>query len=291
MYQLIEQNPRTRTHQQLCRLAEVPRSGYYRRTHSVEVLADPVRSELHHICCEYPRYGYRRVTKELHRRGILVNHKRILALMHKENLLCRRKRRFVHTTDSGHTLRVYPNLARALVVTHPNQLWVADITYVRLTRSFAYLAVILDAYSRRIIGWAISASLETKLSLEALRMALATRLVTSGLIHHSDRGVQYAASDYIALLKSKNIAISMSRKGNPYDNAKAESFMKTLKTEEVYLNDYTTLLDAKMNIERFIDQVYNHKRLHSSLGYRPPVEFEAQHLNPSTLTLENSVSV
>lgn len=290
MYRLIADTPRTMARQQLCQLAEVPRSGYYRRAYGAERVADPVRSELHDLCREYPRYGYRRVTKELHRRGMVVNHKRILALMHKENLLCRRKRRFVHTTDSGHTLRVYPNLTKALVVTHPNQLWVADITYVRLARGFAYLAVVLDAFSRRAIGWAVSTSLETKLSLEALQMALATRPASSGLIHHSDRGVQYAAGDYIALLKSKNIAISMSRKGNPYDNALAESFMKTFKMEEVCLNDYSTLLDARTNIEHFIDQVYNHKRLHSSLGYRPPVEFEAQLLNPSTLTLENTVS-
>lgn len=287
----MEHTPSTATRQRLCQLAEVPRSGYYRRQPQAERRADPVNDQLRHICAEYPRYGYRRVTKELHRQGLVVNHKRVLALLRKENLLCRRKRRFVHTTDSGHTLRVYPNLAKTLVVTHPNQLWVADITYVRLRRGFAYLAVILDAYSRRAIGWAVTGSLETTLSREALQMALATRLIPSGLIHHSDRGVQYAASDYIALLKSKNIAISMSRKGNPYDNALAESFMKTLKTEEVYLNDYATLLDAKMNIERFIDQVYNHKRLHSSLGYMPPVEFEALHLNPSTLTHDNFVSV
>lgn len=290
MYRLIEHTPTTMTRQQLCQLAEVPRSGYYRREQHPADGVDVMNDQIRCICAEYPRYGYRRVTKQLHRQGIVVNHKRVLALMRKGNLLCRRKRRFVYTTDSNHPLRVYPNLAKALVVTHPNQLWVADITYVRLRQGFAYLAVILDAYSRRAIGWAVRASLETKLSLEALQMALATRIILPGLIHHSDRGVQYASGDYVALLTSKNIAISMSRKGNPYDNALAESFMKTLKTEEVYLNDYTTLFDAQTNIEHFIEQVYNLKRLHSSLGYMPPVEFEAQYLNPSTLTYANSVS-
>lgn len=290
MYQLIEQHPRRVTHQRLCQLAEVPRSGYYRRKDPREPAPNTLKAHVHDICREYPRYGYRRVTKQLQRQGFMVNHKRILALMHKEHLLCRHKRRLVHTTDSRHALRVYPNLARTLTVTQPNQLWVADITYVHLQRGFAYLAVVLDAFSRRAVGWAVTDSLEAKLSLDALRMALATRAVSPGLIHHSDRGVQYAAGDYIALLTSKNIAISMSRKGNPYDNALAESFMKTLKTEEVYLNDYTTLSDAKINIEYFIEQVYNHKRLHSALGYLPPVEFEAQHLNPSTLTLDNFVS-
>jgi transposase InsO family protein len=170
-------------------------------------------------------------------------------------------------------------------------LWVADITYVRLAQGFAYLAVILDAFSRRAIGWAISAHIDTSLSLAALTMALTMRPVPAGLVHHSDRGVQYASSDYIALLTSKNIAISMSRKGNPYDNAKAESFMKTLKTEEVDLNEYSTLADAKDNIEHFLDVVYNHERLHSSLGYVPPAEFEATFMNPSTLTRNFRVSV
>ena len=176
------------------------------------------------------------------------------------------------------------------MVTRPNELWVADITYVRLLRGFAYLAVILDAFSRRAIGWDISMHIDTKLSLAALLMALETRHVVPGLVHHSDRGIQYASGDYVALLKSKNIVISMSRKGNPYDNAKAESFMKTLKSEEVSLNEYETFLDAKQNIEHFISLVYNNKRLHSSLGYQTPAEFEAHYINRSTLSEQNCVS-
>ena len=231
------------------------------------------------------------MTKELARRGTQVNHKRVLTLMRKENLLCRIKQRFVHTTDSRHGLPIYPNVARTLLVTRPNELWVADITYVRLLRGFAYLAVILDAFSRRAIGWAISMHIDTKLSLAALTMALETRSLVPGLVHHSDRGVQYASSDYVTLLKSKNIVISISRKGNPYDNAKAESFMKTLKSEEVSLNDYESFSDAKQNIEHFISLVYNNKRLHSSLGYQTPVEFEAHYINRSTLSQQNYVSV
>ena len=177
-----------------------------------------------------------------------------------------------------------------LLVTRPNELWVADITYVRLLRGFAYLAVILDAFSRRAIGWDISMHIDTKLSLAALLMALETRHVVPGLVHHSDRGIQYASGDYVALLKSKNIVISMSCKGNPYDNAKAESFMKTLKSEEVSLNEYETFLDAKQNIEHFISLVYNNKRLHSSLGYQTPAEFEAHYINRSTLSEQNCVS-
>lgn len=240
------------------------------------------------------RYGYRRVTAELHRRGCIINHKRILALMRKDNLLCLKKKRWLCTTNSSHAYRVYPNLARDVVLTHLNQLWVADITYVRLARQFVYLAVVLDAFSRRAIGWAVRLHLDTQLSLAALERALTMRTVSPGLIHHSDRGVQYAAGEYIDLLTKNHIAISMSRKGNPYDNAKAESFMKTLKHEEVLLNEYETLDDAHANIGRFIDKVYNTKRLHSSLGYRPPVEFKADFLhslNPHSSTLTNDQTV
>lgn len=279
------------TVQDRCRLVGVPRSNYYRQRNPEKTRPDGVIQKVHQICREYPRYGYRRVTKELARRGAQANHKRVLALMRQENLLCRMKRRFVHTTDSRHGLPIYPNLARTLTVTRLNELWVADITYVRLVRGFAYLAVILDDFSRRAIGWAISMHIDTKLSLAALTMALETRSVEPGLIHHSDRGVQYASSDYVALLKSKNIIISMSRSGNPYDNAKAESFMKTLKSEEVSLNEYETFLDAKHNIEHFISLVYNNKRLHSAIGYHTPAEFEAIFTNRSTLFQQNCVSV
>ncbi len=298
MHPLIDQiSPKVST-QHLCRLAGVSRCGYYRHLErrSTTEERDPARNQIQQICAEYPSYGYRRVSRELYRRGSCVNHKRVLALMRKENLLCRPRRRWVRTTDSSHSYRVYSNLAQTMVLTEPNQLWVADITYIRLVHGFAYLAVILDAFSRRAVGWALSSRIDTKLSLAALTMALDTRSVAPGLVHHSDQGVQYASSEYVALLVSKNITISMSRRGNPYDNALAESFMKTLKAEEVYLNEYNTLFDARLNIERFIDHVYNQKRLHSSLGYRPPVEFEALWLNktsinPSTLTQQKTVSV
>jgi transposase InsO family protein len=289
MYEHITHTTVDLSIQECCRLADVPRSSFYRQHGREKNQVDDILKEIRQICREYPRYGYRRVTKELGRRGAQANHKRVLALMHKENLLCRMKRRFVHTTDSQHGFPIYPNLARALTVTRPNELWVADITYVRLGRGFAYLAVILDAFSRRALGWAISMHINTQLSLAALSMALESRPIGPGLIHHSDRGVQYASSDYVALLKSKNIVISMSRKGNPYDNAKAESFMKTLKVEEVSLNEYETFLDAKINIEHFIGRIYNTKRLHSALEYQTPVEFEVHYNNRSTLSRQNCV--
>jgi putative transposase len=282
MYDLIEHTDSTLSVQERCRLAGVPRSGYYRQ-HNGQTRTDSVDQLIHQICREYPRYGYRRVTKELSRRGTPVNHKRVLALMRKGNILCRLRRRFVHTTDSQHHLPIYPNVARSLVVKRPNELWVADITHIRLIRGFAYLAIILDAFSRRAVGWAMSMHIDTNLSLAALTMALQTRSIVPGLVHHSDRGVQYASSQYVALLKSKNIVISMSRKGTPYDNAVAESFIKTLKSEEVSLNEYGTFSDAKQNIEHFINLVYNNQRLHSALGYQTPAEFEASFVNCSTL--------
>ena len=190
-------------------------------------------------------------------------------------MLCLRQRAFVRTTDSRHNLRVYPNLARELMLSNINQLWVADITYIRLLREFIYLAVLLDAFSRRCIGWAISRHIDTQLTLTALQMALRTRSIQPGLIHHSDQGVQYAATDYVAVLQEHKIEISMSRIGNPYDNAKAERFMRTLKYEEIYMNDYETLAEVRASIEHFIEAVYNRKRLHSAIGYRPPAEFEA----------------
>jgi len=234
-----------------------------------------LRSQIQTIALEMRAYGYRPITAELHRRGVSVNHKRVLRLLREDNLLCLRQRAFVRTTDSRHNLLVYPNLTRDLVLSNINQLWVADITYIRLLREFIYLAVLLDAFSRRCIGWAISRHIDTQLTLAALQMALNTRTIHSGLIHHSDRGVQYAAADYVAVLHDHKIEISMSRTGNPYDNAKAERFMRTLKYEEIYMNDYETLAEVRASIEHFIDAVYNRKRLHSAIGYRPPVEFEA----------------
>lgn len=233
-----------------------------------------LRDAIQRVAIDWPSYGYRMITAELHRRGYVANHKRVLRLMREDNLLCLRRRSFVTTTDSNHSLCVYPNLAAGMTLTNINQLWVADITYIRLLREFIYLAVVLDAFSRRCIGWALERCMTTDLTLAALRMALGLRDLPKGLVHHSDRGVQYAAGEYTDLLEDSGIRISMSRKGNPYDNAKAERFIRTLKYEEVYLSDYETAAEARRFVGHFIDQVYNQKRLHSSIGYLPPVEFE-----------------
>ena len=257
----------------------VARATYYRQRRQlpaatvVNTAEQELRQTIHRIALT-TRYGYRPMTAELQRRGLAVNHKRVLRLMRQEQLLCRPRRGFVVTTNSAHSLPVFPNLARDLVLSKPDQLWVADITYIRLPREFVYLAVVLDAFSRRVIGWALERHLMTELTLQALQMALASRQVEPGLIHHSDRGVQYAATDYVSLLVKHQIRVSMSRTGNPYDNAKAERFMRTLKYEEVYLSDYQNLVEARASIRRFLEDVYNSKRLHSALGYRPPVEFE-----------------
>lgn len=260
----------------LCKAAEVSRSGYYRyikpgedRTEEMEL-----RDEIQKIAIQMPAYGYRRITAELGRRNWVVNRKRVLRIMREDNLLCLRRRSFVRTTDSDHKLPIYPNLAKNLEVSGLNQLWVADITYIRLQHEFVYLAVILDSFSRRVIGWALGRTLESDLAVDALRMAIKGRRVEPGLVHHSDRGSQYASRLYTDLLEDQGIRISMSRRGNPYDNAQAESFMKTLKYEEVYRSEYRDIGDARRCIRRFIESVYNHRRLHSALGYLPPVEFE-----------------
>jgi transposase InsO family protein len=233
-----------------------------------------VRDTLQQIALEFPAYGYRRITAELQRGGFAVNHKHVLRLMRQDNLLCLRRKRFLVTTDSRHSLPVYPNLARAMTPQAVNQLWVADLTYIRLRTEFIYLAVLLDAYSRRVIGWALGRSLEAELTLSALRMALRQRKPAPGLVHHSDRGVQYACFAYTGLLKENGITISMSRTGNPYDSAQVESFIKTLKYEEVYRTEYRDLADAYVCIGEFLERVYNQRRLHSALGYVPPAEFE-----------------
>ncbi len=220
-------------------------------------------------------YGYRRVTAALQQQDWAVNCKRVLRLMRADNLLALRKRRYVLTTDSHHPFAIYPNLVPRLVVNGINQLWVADITYIRLRETFLYLAVVLDAYSRKAVGWELGDTLEASLAVAALKRALADRTLQPGMVHHSDRGVQYASGDYVALLESHGFLVSMSRSGNPYDNAKAESFMKTLKCEEVYLNTYRDREEAHASIAHFIEEVYNAKRLHSALGYLAPDTFEA----------------
>jgi transposase InsO family protein len=260
---------------QLCAILDVSRSWYYAgQAPTVDEAEVALRDEIEALVLEFPGYGYRRVTKALQRAGWTVNHKRVLRIMREEALLCQLKRRWVPTTDSRHGLMTYPHLLPQTEVTQVNQVWVADITYIRLPRSFVYLAALLDAYSRKVIGWALSRWIDTTLTLQALDQALATRPVEPGLIHHSDRGVQYASSAYVERLQEHGIQISMAARGNPYENAQTEAFFKTLKSEEVYLKEYRDITDAEQHLERFIEDVHNTKRLHSALGYRPPAEFE-----------------
>jgi putative transposase len=260
----------------LCQMTGLSRAGFYRWR--VPPQATPLemelRDQMQKVALAWPAYGYRRITHELQHCGFEVNHKHVLRMMREDNLLCVRRRAFMVTTDSRHNLPVYPNLAREIKPTAINQLWVADITYIRLRTEFVYLAVVLDAFSRRVIGWALGRTLQAELAVAALRMALLERKPSPGVVHHSDRGVQYASHDYTDLLKQHHATISMSRKGNPYDNAACESFMKTLKQEEVYRNEYRDFHDARSSIGEFLERVYNQKRLHSALGYVPPAEFE-----------------
>jgi len=260
-------------------MLEISISGYYYKP-KIDLIkramqdAD-LRDRIETMQIEFSRYGYRRVDAQLRREGICVNSKRIRRVMREYGLFAEIKKVFkTATTDSNHEYRIYPNLAKKVGVVRPNQVWVADITYIRIATCFVYLAVILDLYSRKVVGWAVAKHMKKELCLEALRMAIETRKPNAGCVHHSDRGVQYASDDYIALLEENKFCISMSRKGNPYDNAFAESFMKTLKYEEVLLNDYETFTDVLERLPHFIEKVYNKRRLHSSLGYMPPEEYE-----------------
>jgi len=263
--------------ERMCRLTGVSRASFYRylqeRTPVEEEME--VRSAIQQIAVEHRRrYGYRRIAAELRRRGMLVNHKRVARIMREDSLLAVQPRAFVVTTDSHYALEVYLNLASRMKLTGVNQLWVADITYIRLHREFVYLAVLLDAYSRKVVGWELDRTLAARLVMAALQKAIAARKPPPGLVHHSDRGVQYACDDYVRILNQQGMIPSMSRPANPYDNASCESFLKTLKREEIYASQYQDLDDLRRNIEAFIEQYYNRQRLHSALGYRPPEEFE-----------------
>ena len=276
MIQQIKREHPDASIRQLCQLLQVNRRWFYARQSRLSRAEreQPLRERLEQITLDFPGYGYRRVTAALKREGWKINHKRVLRIMREEGLLCRPRRGFVRTPDSKHGYPVYPNLVKGLQPEAPNVVWVADITYIRLPRGFVYLATILDSYSRKCIGWKLSKHIDARLALEALEQALATREVRPGLIHHSDRGVQYASQEYVRRLNEVGMRISMSAKGNPYDNPKAERFFRTLKYEEVYLKQYQTFEEAEANLSQFIEDVYNEKRLHSSLGNVPPVEFE-----------------
>jgi putative transposase len=268
----------------MCQLAQVSRAGYYRRLAEVEPAAEDmtVRDAIQKIALAHRRrYGYRRITIQLGRQGMIVNHKRVLKLMREDNLLAIRYRKFVITTDSRHELKVYVNLAARMELTGVNQLWIADITYIRLQAEFVYLAVVLDRFSRKVVGWALDRTLAARLALTALRRAIAARKPGPGLVHHSDPGIQYACHEYVEEIQLHKMEPSMSRPANPYDNAACESFMKTLKQEEIYCNRYRDMEELSAHIEEFIDHYYNRQRLHSALGYRTPEEFEKDHQTQS----------
>lgn len=261
----------------MCELATVSRAGYYRQWAEKAPREEEVavRAAIQEIFLRHRRrYGRRPITAELHRRGMQVNHKRVGRLMRQDNLLALQRRRYVVTTNSKHHLEVSLNLAAHLQLTGINQLWVADITYIRLRGEFVYLAIVLDRYSRCVVGWSLGRDLTVKLTLAALQRALRQRRPPPGLVHHSDRGIQYAADEYVRVLEQHGLIASMSRPANPYDNAACERFMRTLKQEEIYCTEYRDLEDLRRHMEQFIDQYYNRQRLHSALGYQTPEEFE-----------------
>ena len=265
--------------ERMCQLASISRAGFYRslQAHKPQEEDMEVHSAIQRIVLEHRRrYGYRRVTAELKRQGMLVNHKRVARIMRQDNLLAVQHKHFVITTNSNHSLEIYLNLARRMKLTGLDQLWVGDITYIRLHAEFVYLALILDSFSRKVVGWKLDRTLTTRLAIEALQQAIDARQPSPGLVHHSDRGIQYASAEYVAILKKYEMVSSMSRPANPYDNASCESFIKTLKREEIYANEYKNLEHLRDNIEEFIERYYNQKRLHSALGYRTPEEFEQQ---------------
>jgi transposase InsO family protein len=261
----------------MCRLADVSRASCYRylEEKAPDEAEMAVRVAIHEEVSQHRRrYGSRRICEALRRRGMAVNRKRVARMMREDNLLAIRHRKYIQTTDAKHDYPVYLNLAARMTVTGINQLWVADITYIRLRKEFVYLAVVIDRYSRKAIGWALSRSLSAAVSLAALRQAIEKRQPPPGVVHHSDQGIQYACQDYTAELAAHHMTPSMSRPGNPYDNAFCESFMKTLKQEEIYCHQYADFGELNQHLEEFIDQYYNRQRLHSALGYRTPEEFE-----------------
>lgn len=269
----------------MCHLSGVSRAGFYRhwQTKAPDEEETAVRAAIQEIAVTHRRnYGRPRVTAELKRRGMVVNHKRVGRILREDNLLAIRRRKFILTTDAQHEYPVYLNLAARLTVTGVNQLWVVDFTYIRLTGEFVYLAVVLDRFSRKAIGWALDRKLTAELGIRALEQAITRRQPPPGVVHHSDRGVQYCCKEYTAVLEKHQMTASTSRPANPYDNAVCERFIKTLKDEEIYCRDYRDLAELSAHVQEFLESYYNRLRLHSALGYRTPEEFEREQVSAET---------